>query len=334
MNTRVGPLPLPPTKIEKIIFYEDELLPVARTIFDEETLNRVNPKSVVRILTQDTIEERICNFQPKVYGKTLQGVHSLLYDVPLEIPITKDRRRSTSPPWQHSLCSEDELKNVEKLEKYIRDEDLELSNEIVSDTVSDYSNGDSPYISDIEDDIIDDLTDIEKYALRMLHLNNSKLTAPDIMNPPECQKVSPNYLPGSVIIDEIEDDLFISSTAGEETCVDQRGEILPVWTPPTPPRESSDDVKHRKEQLWTHNYDTNPMPINSAAMKRYKAENVVNQKSDYDLPISFFFRSGKVVNGTSRKVPVAKPTTQGQFSNQKWLIDEEWASLWSMEGTF
>ena len=69
VNTRVGPLPLPPTNINKVIFYEDELLPVARNIFVEETLNRINPKNVVRLLTRNTIEERISNFQPKVFFK-------------------------------------------------------------------------------------------------------------------------------------------------------------------------------------------------------------------------------------------------------------------------
>ena len=123
----------------------------------------------------------------------------------------------------------------------------------------------------------------------------------------------------------MEEDLFISSTAGEETCVDQRGEIFPVWTPPTPPRESSDDLKHRKEELWTHNYESNPMQIRS----KVKVEPIVSQKSDYDLPISFFFRTGKVVH--PRKPPVSKPVLQGQFSNKKWLIDEEWAALWSLE---
>ena len=74
----MGTLPLPPTQIEKIIFYEDELIPAANSIFEEETVSRVNPKTIVRLIAKDTIEERIRNFQPKVYGKTLHGVHSLL----------------------------------------------------------------------------------------------------------------------------------------------------------------------------------------------------------------------------------------------------------------
>ena len=105
----------------------------------------MNPKSVVKILAADTIEERIRNFQPKVYGKTLQGVHSLLIDVPFENPVAKDRRRPTAPPWQHSLCTEAELKNVEKLEKYLREDEVE-----VTDAEELEYSVESPNISDIE----------------------------------------------------------------------------------------------------------------------------------------------------------------------------------------
>ena len=43
-NTRAGHLPLPPIGIENIYFYEDEILPAARQIFDEDTVWRINPK--------------------------------------------------------------------------------------------------------------------------------------------------------------------------------------------------------------------------------------------------------------------------------------------------
>ena len=43
-NTRAGHLPLPPIGIDNIYFYEDEILPAARQIFDEDTVWRINPK--------------------------------------------------------------------------------------------------------------------------------------------------------------------------------------------------------------------------------------------------------------------------------------------------
>ncbi|CBY31544.1 unnamed protein product [Oikopleura dioica] len=43
-NTRAGHLPFPPIGINNIYFYEDEILPAARQIFDEDTVWRINPK--------------------------------------------------------------------------------------------------------------------------------------------------------------------------------------------------------------------------------------------------------------------------------------------------
>ena len=131
-----------------------------------------------------------------------------------------------------------------------------------------------------------------------------------------------------VIVDEVEEDLFISSLASEEVCVDQRGEVLPVWTPPTPPRENSDELKLRKDELWMHNYETQPMQI------KHKPDMQPKQKSEYDLPVSFFIRSGKNLHhSATRKAATPKPQSPGQFSTQKWLYSHDWALLWAHEGT-
>ncbi len=131
-----------------------------------------------------------------------------------------------------------------------------------------------------------------------------------------------------VIVDEVEEDLFISSLASEEVCVDQRGEVLPVWTPPTPPRENSDESKLRKDELWMHNYEMQPMQI------KHKPDMQPKQKSEYDLPVSFFIRSGKNPHhSATRKAATPKLQNPGQFSTQKWLYSHDWALLWAHEGT-
>ena len=50
--------------------------------------------------------------------------------------------------------------------------------------------------------------------------------------------------------------------AAEEICVDQKGEPLPVWTPPTPPQQDEYRV-----DPWAAAYEQQPLNM---PMKRFK----------------------------------------------------------------
>ena len=65
---------------------------------------------------------------------------------------------------------------------------------------------------------------------------------------------------------------------------------------------------------------------------KLKAENVMNQKSDYDLPISFFYRSSKAAQPQTKHIKNGKNNSQGIFASQPWLVDDEWTALWTLEG--
>ena len=205
----------------------------------------------------------------------------------IEPSNSKDRRRSTAPPWQYSLCSDEELKNVQKIEKYYKDEEREVKNspDYNDDLMSETS--ETSQISEIEEEILDELTSIERFGLEQIHMNIAPGHQAQQISIPFDQYRS-DYFQPIEIMDELEDDLFLSQTAAEETCVDQKGEILPIWTPPTPPQESQDDPKYQKLELWSYNYDSTPMQIAKPKIDNQKP------KSDYDLPISFFSRNGKV----------------------------------------
>ncbi|CAG5090404.1 Oidioi.mRNA.OKI2018_I69.PAR.g12588.t1.cds [Oikopleura dioica] len=329
-NTRAGHLPLPPIGIENIYFYEDEILPAARQIFDEDTVWRINPKMVIRMVAKDTVEERICTFSPKIYGQTIQGVHALLTSVvPIDMNPLKDRRRASALPWQLKLCNKEELSIAEKLMNLppTEEEDDEENMETDADCLS----LSETIFSDDEDQILSELTSIEKFALRQIDYDNnlSSRKTESVVSP------APNlnsFFDPLESVNFKEDDLFISSEFLEATLVDRKQELIPVWAPPTPPRESTMDSSygnvnninavHYRTELWESAYESKPMALSVS-----KTRPILSPlpKAEHELPLSFFHRNTKAIMN-HRKQLKNEPKTQHvqtQFSNHPWLIDHE-----------
>ena len=319
-NIRSGSLPLVPQKIQKVIIYEEELYPESLDIFEEETIPRINPATVVKLISENTIEEKIKNFQPKITANStrIHGVHSLLIDtdlIPFEHHNRPHSKRSHSPTWQQLLFKPDEINVTDTASKA---EKLEQEAEEETD-YSDYSD---------EDDLEDELTSIEQYAMDIIRFEDQDETVlAKSLQSHNSEHVSyPDHIEKTETVCWPKEDLFISSIAAEEVCVDQKGEALPIWTPPTPPHQ-----EEFRQEVWKNNYEENPMNIISAAMKRFKVENVIHQKSEYDIPISFFNRNSKQVATPRQKHGVVRPPQHNLFTGQKWLIDEEYTLTWCME---
>ena len=95
-----------------------------------------------------------------------------------------------------------------------------------------------------------------------------------------------------------------------------------MWTPPTPPQQ----YEYRLDP-WSGAYEQHPLNM---PMKRFKEEKAAKE---HDVPLSFFERQTKKM-ATSAQAPVARlngPGLINQFTNQRWLIDEEHTLLWAME---
>jgi len=63
----------------------------------------------------------------------------------------------------------------------------------------------------------------------------------------------------------------------------------------------------------------------SIGKKRDKDGNNIHQKSEFEIPISFFDRNLK------QKRRVVRPPQQNLFTGQTWLIDEEYTLTWCMD---
>ena len=104
-NTRAGELPLTPKKVEKIIIYEEELISESRDTLKQKTIPRCCPATVVRLVCEGTIEEKIRSFSPKITENKIHGVHALLIDVPEEQTTSRSSSRSArnQKTWQSML---------------------------------------------------------------------------------------------------------------------------------------------------------------------------------------------------------------------------------------
>ena len=281
LNTQAGNLPLSPQFVEKVIIYEDELVPEVDEIFQSLTLARVNPKRVTRLLCENTIEEKIKDFQPKIVDQKIHGVHSLLIDIEYN---PRPIQNESSTEWQRLLFQSREIDGEDpKHTNEIHNKNSKLSDEI-DDRIDENNDFDeNNYASDYETDLEDELTAIEKYALDSIryeqHFEEQKQS-----------KMATSFFKKTKNVIFPVEDLFISATAAEEVCVDQKGEAMPIWTPPTPPH-----VEEYRQEIWSNGYETTAMNITSAAMKQFKRENIIHQKSDHDLPLSFFNRSSKLI---------------------------------------
>lgn len=245
-------------------------------------------KMVVRIVAKDTVEERICTFSPKIYGQTIQGVHALLTSaLPMEINGNKDRRRASTLPWQLKLCDKEELSIAEKLmnlpptEDEDDDDAMNIDDESLSLTET--------VFSDDEDQIIAELSSIEKFAMRQIDFESCTSVEKVITKPPALN----NFFGSMEEVNFEQDDLFISSEAAEATLVDQKFELIPVWRPPTPPRETTvDNANHFRTEIWECSYESKPMALSVS-----KTRPVMSPvpKAEHDLPLSFFQRNQKAI---------------------------------------
>ena len=285
LNTQAGNLPLSPQFVEKVIIYEDELVPEVDEIFHSLTLARVNPKRVTRLLCENTIEEKIKDFQPKIVDNKIHGVHSLLIDIEYN---PRPIQNESSTEWQRLLFASEQSQSRGEDPKQNQSYKNPNKNSKLSDEIDDRIEenndfDDNNYASDYETDLEDELTAIEKYALDSIryeeHFEEQKQS-----------KMATSFFKKTKNVIFPVEDLFISATAAEEVCVDQKGEAMPIWTPPTPPH-----VEEYRQEIWSNGYETTAMNITSAAMKQFKRENIIHQKSDHDLPLSFFNRSSKLI---------------------------------------
>lgn len=107
-NTRAGELPLTPKKVEKIIIYEEELISESRDTLKQKTIPRCCPATVVRLVCEGTIEEKIRSFSPKITENKIHGVHALLIDVPEEQSTSRSSSRNArnQKTWQSLLYEE------------------------------------------------------------------------------------------------------------------------------------------------------------------------------------------------------------------------------------
>ena len=79
---------------------------------------------------------------------------------------------------------------------------------------------------------------------------------------------------------------------------------------------------------WAGAYEQHPLNM---PLKRLK-EATIAQK-DHDVPVSFFERASKRTLTTPGQISGRQngPNLINQFTNQRWLIDEEHTLLWAME---
>ena len=128
-------------------------------IFEEETIPRINPDVIIKLISEHTIEEKIKKFQPKITANStkIHGVHSLISDDPFyhqSRPQHSDRKRSNSPTWQQLLFNPGLI--PETLEK----------NEEENETDSKYED----YF-----DIDGELTPIEQFGMKLIQDNVRKI---------------------------------------------------------------------------------------------------------------------------------------------------------------
>lgn len=257
------------------------MVPEVDQIFQSSTLARVNPKRVTRLLCENTIEEKIKDFQPKIVDQKIHGVHSLLIDIEYN---PRPIQNESSTEWQRLLFQSREIVTEDpKHTNEIHTKNTKLGDEIDDRIDENNDFDDNNYSSDYETDLEDELTAIEKYALDSIRYELN------FEEQKQSKMASSFFKKTKNVIFPIED-LFISATAAEEVCVDQKGEAMPIWTPPTPPH-----VEEYRQEIWSNGYETTAMNITSAAMKQFKRENIIHQKSDHDLPLSFFNRSSKLI---------------------------------------
>uniref|UniRef100_A0A8C9WBV5 E1A binding protein p400 n=1 Tax=Scleropages formosus TaxID=113540 RepID=A0A8C9WBV5_SCLFO len=201
--------------------------------------------------------------------------------------------------------------------------------------------------------VIEQLTPIEKYALQYLeylHISEDEERAAQVSGAEE-----------RMILEEEEDlftytreDAYNMEYVFEEE--DGQTEIMPLWTPPTPPQDDNDIYIDSVICLM---YDTTPMPESklppvyirkehkrlkmdpSAAGRKKKkghGEVVIPPRSLFDKPSMLKVRregkdqkknfSLKQQAPFAKPLPsLAKPATEAGQDSPEWLISEDWALL-------
>ncbi|XP_068559021.1 E1A-binding protein p400 isoform X5 [Cebidichthys violaceus] len=277
---------------------------------------------------------------PRVARPYIQALHSINLDAPPE--------KEEQPPQEEELAGKDSTEDNQEPENQAKEE---------------------PAQKEELDAVMEQLTPIERYALHYLeylHISDDETALKERL---ECskrgwelqqlQKLKEEEEERQII--EGDEDLFTYTREDAYNmeyvfdAEDGHTEIMPLWTPPTPPQDDNDIYIDSVMMLM---YDTTPMPESnlppvyvrkehkrlkmdpSAARKKKKGhgETVIPPRSLFEkasmLKVRREGKDQKKNFSLKQQAPFAKPlpslvkpAMEAGQDNPEWLISEDWALL-------
>lgn len=285
---------------------------------------------------------------PRVARPYIQALHSINLDAQQEDQQQQKKKEEEEEVEQEELAGKDATEDDQELESQVKEE---------------------PAHKEELNAVMEQLTPIERYALHYLeylHISDDEAVLKEQL---ECSKRGWELQQLQKLKEEEEErqimegdeDLFTYTREDAYNmeyvfdAEDGHTEIMPVWTPPTPPQDDNDIYIDSVMMLM---YDTTPMPESklppvyirkehkrlkmdpSAARKKKKGhgETVIPPRSLFEkasmLKVRREGKDQKKNFSLKQQAPFAKPlpslvkpAMEAGQDNPEWLISEDWALL-------
>uniref|UniRef100_A0A4X2K4H6 E1A binding protein p400 n=1 Tax=Vombatus ursinus TaxID=29139 RepID=A0A4X2K4H6_VOMUR len=362
---------------DTVVFYDNDLNPVMDAKAQEwcDRIGRSKDIHIYRLVSGNSIEEKLLKNGTKdlIREVAAQGndysmafltqvflmyIQNLIIIVKAEEFVVLPQEPSASEAIAPKIARPfiEALKSIEYLEddipKYEETTVSETSADILSSELDDPRVNEEP--SQLEElaDFMEQLTPIEKYALNYLELFHASID----QEKPRDIEVREEFYASDDLLNLLYSLFLLQEYVYEDT--DGQTEIMPLWTPPTPPQDDNDiyidsvmclmyentpipesklpPVYVRKERK---RHKTDPSAVGRKKKQRH-GEAVIPPRSLFDRATPGMLkmrREGKEQKKNillkqqtqfAKPLPTfVKPTAESGQDNPEWLISEDWALL-------